>query len=83
MLSAANKNQSVNKPFSIQESIIFLLVSKESNCTDSHKPAEETFCITGWCNRDKKIFSLPGIPYTKLSSNKIFIAAIPAAQLTG
>lgn len=37
---AANKNQSVITPETIQASMIFLLVSKESNSIASHKPKD-------------------------------------------
>ena len=38
MALSQNKNQSLITPFLIQQSIIFLLFSKESNCNASNKP---------------------------------------------
>ena len=63
----AKKNQSVSKPFARQLSIIFLLVSKLSNSTPIHKPAERTAFIAGWISIcfNKVSFFLPA-PYNFL-----------------
>ena len=43
----ANKNQSVNTPVSIEASITFLFVSKESNSRANHNPKERMHFILG------------------------------------
>src|SRR5436190_6683686 len=79
----ANKNQSVRIPCLIHSSIIFLLVSKESNSTASHKPNDRMAFMFGPVSNDLNRLAFCSTVSISLSSNKTFMAAMPAAQQTG
>src|SRR4051812_17376311 len=54
MQCGAKRNQSVITPFSIQWSMILLLVSNESNSRAIHSPKERTALIMGCFSRSRK-----------------------------